>query len=76
MRQTEAPRGWTGRRVQPGRVSSVSVPSRALRDRRAALEALTEGWRPQLQLSPMTDDINLAGQRMADYRPAGIEGLL
>ena len=53
-----------------------SVPSRALGDRGAALEALTEGWRPQLQLSPMTDDINLAGQRMADYRPAGIEGLL
>ena len=49
---------------------------RPLTERRAALESLAIGWAPPLQLSPITDDVDLAKQWMIDYRPAGIEGLL
>lgn len=47
-----------------------------LRDRRAALETLAREWSPPLQLSPMTDDIEVARRWMIDYRPAGVEGLV
>jgi len=47
-----------------------------LSDRRAALEKLSRTWSPPLQLSPMTDDIDVARRWMIDYRPAGIEGLV
>ena len=39
-----------------------------LRDRRAALETLSRTWSPPLQLSPMTDDIEVARRWMRDYR--------
>jgi hypothetical protein len=61
--------GPSGMDRPPGATGSGvvgSVPSRALGDRRAALEALTKGWRPQLQLSPMTDQ----SRRTADGRLA------
>ena len=38
-----------------------------LRDRRAALQALARQWTPPLQLSPITDDIELARRWMIDY---------
>jgi bifunctional non-homologous end joining protein LigD len=38
-----------------------------LRDRRAALETLAREWAPPLQLSPMTDDIEVARRWMIDY---------
>lgn len=50
--------------------------ARTLTQRRHVLEALAEGWSPPLQLSPMTDDEELARQWFVDYRPAGVEGLV
>ncbi len=45
------------------------------RSRRAALERVAR-WEPPLQLSPTTEDTSVARAWMADYRPAGIEGLV
>jgi len=45
------------------------------RSRRAALERVAR-WEPPLQLSPTTEDVTVARTWMADYRPAGIEGLV
>ncbi len=47
-----------------------------LRTRRGALEELARDWTPPLQLSPVTDDEQLAHRWMTQYRPAGIEGLV
>ncbi len=47
-----------------------------LRRRRELLEELAESWTPPLQLSPATGDEATARRWMADYRPAGIEGLV
>ena len=47
-----------------------------LRERRQLLEELAESWTPPLQLSPVTGDEATARRWMADYRPAGIEGLV
>jgi ATP-dependent DNA ligase len=44
--------------------------------RRAELEKLGSGWKPPLQLSPVTDDPDEAAGWMADYRQAGVEGLV
>ncbi|RBY93674.1 ATP-dependent DNA ligase [Blastococcus sp. TF02-8] len=44
--------------------------------RRAALEDLAGRWAPPMQLSPMTADLAEAEQWFADFRPAGIEGLV
>ena len=44
--------------------------------RRAALEDLAGRWAPPLQLSPVTADPAEAEQWFADFRPAGIEGLV
>ena len=46
------------------------------RTRRALLEQLARGWTPPLQLSPVTDDDELARRWMVEYRPTGIEGLV
>ena len=48
----------------------------AFADRRDQLETLAGQWRPPLHLSPMTRDRDEALQWMADYRPAGLEGLV
>lgn len=45
------------------------------RSRRDALERAGR-WEPPLQLSPTTEDTSVARAWMADYRPAGIEGLV
>ena len=46
------------------------------RTRRSLLEELAQGWVPPLQLSPVTDDEELARRWMVEFRPAGIEGLV
>ncbi|GGM12357.1 non-homologous end-joining DNA ligase [Nakamurella endophytica] len=48
---------------------------RPLRERRDRLERAAP-WRPPLQLSPVTGDVAQARAWMADYRPAGVEGLV
>ena len=44
--------------------------------RRARLERLSAGWRPPLEICPSTADRNEAMDWSADYRRAGIEGLV
>ena len=44
--------------------------------RRAALEQLAAGWKPPMQLSPVTGDPEEAAAWAAAYRPAGVEGLV
>jgi ATP-dependent DNA ligase len=44
--------------------------------RRAELEALAERWAPPMQLSPSTADLDEARQWFADFRAAGVEGLV
>ena len=57
-------------------LAGEDLRARPLRDRRAALETLARNWSPPLQLSPMTDDIEVARRWMTDYHPAGVEGLM
>ena len=57
-------------------LAGEDLRDQSLRDRRAALETLAREWSPPLQLSPMTDDIEVARRWMIDYRPAGVEGLV
>ncbi len=44
--------------------------------RRAVLEDLAGRWAPPMQLSPATADLDEARAWFADYRPAGVEGLV
>jgi ATP-dependent DNA ligase len=44
--------------------------------RRTELEDLASSWRAPLQLTPATEDIARATAWSADYRPAGVEGLV
>jgi len=44
--------------------------------RRAALEHLSAGWAPPLQLSPVTADVAEAQEWMSLYYQAGIEGIV
>jgi ATP-dependent DNA ligase len=44
--------------------------------RRARLERLSADWRPPLEICPSTADRDEATGWSADYRPAGIEGLV
>ncbi len=46
------------------------------RTRRTLLEELARDWTPPLQLSPVTDDLEVARRWMVEYRPAGVEGLV
>ena len=57
-------------------VGDVDVRSRRLHERREILEDLSTSWRPPLQLTPSTRDEQTARQWFADYRPAGVEGLV
>ena len=57
-------------------VGGTDLRARPLRRRRAELEALAERWAPPLQLSPMTGDVDEATQWFADFRAAGVEGLV
>ena len=54
----------------------TDLRGRPLRRRRAELEALAERWAPPLQLSPMTADADEATRWFADFRAAGVEGLV
>ncbi len=44
--------------------------------RRAMLEELATGWRPPLNLSPVTDDVDAAAEWFEAYAVAGVEGLV
>lgn len=49
---------------------------RPLRDRRAALEQLATDWSPPFQLTPQTDDLDVARQWLVSYGPFGVEGIV
>jgi ATP-dependent DNA ligase len=57
-------------------VGATDLRARPLRRRRAELEGLAERWTPPLQLSPATADLDEARQWFADFRAAGVEGLV
>jgi ATP-dependent DNA ligase len=57
-------------------LGGADLRSRRLRERRAALEELASRWAPPMQLSPVTADPAEARQWSADYRVAGVEGLV
>jgi ATP-dependent DNA ligase len=57
-------------------VDSVDIRMMRWSVRRKRLETLAEGWRPPLQLSPVTADIHEAQEWMEAFRPAGVEGLV
>jgi ATP-dependent DNA ligase len=54
----------------------TDLRARPWRRRRAELEALAERWAPPLQLSPVTADVAEARAWFADFRAAGVEGLV
>jgi ATP-dependent DNA ligase len=54
----------------------TDLRGRPLRRRRSELEALAGHWAPPLQLSPATADVEQARQWFADFRAAGVEGLV
>ncbi len=57
-------------------VMGQDVRSRPLRERRALLEQLAEGFEPPLQLSPATTELEQAEAWFQDFAAAGIEGLV
>ena len=57
-------------------LGGADLRGRRLRERRAALEELAARWAPPMQLSPVTTDPAEARQWSADFRPAGVEGLV
>jgi ATP-dependent DNA ligase len=57
-------------------LGGADLRDRRLRERRAALEELAARWVPPMQLSPVTTDPAEARQWSADFRPAGVEGLV
>jgi ATP-dependent DNA ligase len=54
----------------------IDVRGRRLSRRRAALEQLAAPWKPPMQLSPATTDLDEARRWFEDFRPAGVEGLV
>ena len=57
-------------------LAGSDLRARPLRRRRAELERLAGPWAPPLQLSPATADRAEAEQWFADFRAAGVEGLV
>jgi ATP-dependent DNA ligase len=57
-------------------VGGTDLRARPLRRRRAELESLAARWAPPLQLSPATADLDEARRWFADFRAAGVEGLV
>lgn len=49
---------------------------RTFDQRREQLQELAAAWSPPLQLSPLTEDVEEAGEWFRTYRAAGIEGLV
>ena len=54
----------------------ADLRGRPLSRRRAALEELAGPWKPPMQLSPATTDPAEARRWFADFRAAGVEGLV
>lgn len=54
----------------------ADLRTQRLTKRRKALEELAARWAPPMQLSPLTSDVDEARRWFADYRPAGVEGLV
>lgn len=54
----------------------ADLRGRRLSRRRAALEELAGPWKPPMQLSPATTDPAEARRWFADFRAAGVEGLV
>jgi ATP-dependent DNA ligase len=54
----------------------ADVRGQRLSRRRAALEELAAPWKPPMQLSPATTDLEEARRWFEDFRPAGVEGLV
>jgi len=54
----------------------VDLRGERLARRRTALEAMAQRWAPPLQLSPATSDPAEARRWFADFRHAGVEGLV
>ncbi|MGS0686731.1 ATP-dependent DNA ligase [Nakamurella sp. GG22] len=63
-------------RTRPGRWRGQDLRDRPWDERQTALEELGTGWVPPLQLTPVTDDVELARHWMQLYRPAGVEGIV
>jgi ATP-dependent DNA ligase len=57
-------------------VAGTDVRHLSFDDRRALLAELAGTWRPPLNLSPVTDDVDEARGWFEAYAPAGIEGLV
>jgi ATP-dependent DNA ligase len=57
-------------------LGGADLRDRTLGRRRAELETLSASWKPPLQLSPSTTDRAEAQQWFADFRAAGVEGLV
>lgn len=57
-------------------VFAVAGRDRPFDGRRALLEDLAAGWRPPLNLSPITDNPKVAAEWFDDLAVAGVEGLV
>ncbi|QUC01983.1 MULTISPECIES: ATP-dependent DNA ligase [Cellulosimicrobium] len=57
-------------------VDGRDVRGRPLRERRALLEEAATSWRPPLNLSPVTGDVDEAREWFETYTVAGVEGLV
>ncbi|MFE4835184.1 ATP-dependent DNA ligase [Arthrobacter sp. NPDC056691] len=57
-------------------VAGHDARSLRLRERRALLQELADGWTPPFSLSPLTTDLDLALQWFKDLATAGLEGLI
>jgi hypothetical protein len=57
-------------------VGSVDVRPMRWTARRGRLESLAETWRPPLQLSPVTTDVDEAREWLEAFKASGVEGLV
>lgn len=57
-------------------VDGEDLRSRRFVERRSRLETLATGWKPPLQVTPKTTDVDEARRWFADYPAAGVEGLV
>jgi len=57
-------------------VDGVDVRSLRWTARRRRLESLAGGWRPPLQLSPVTADVDEAREWLEAFKATGVEGLV
>jgi ATP-dependent DNA ligase len=57
-------------------VGSVDVRPMRWTARRGRLESLAQAWRPPLQLSPVTSDVDEAREWLEAFKASGVEGLV